>query len=307
MTKYVLQRLAGFVLLTIGISISVFLIIRLIPGNPARAILGTSAGNPQVLARLTRQLGLNLPLTTQYLHWIHGVLTGNLGYSYAQQQTVASLISANFVPTLELTAGGLVLTVVFGMIIGVVSATRRNSVLDTVVMGTALTFLSLPSFWLGLLLLVTFAVHFHIFAVVGGSGLKGLVLPTVTLALGGIGFTGRFVRSSIIDAAGQPYVTTARAKGISQRRVLFRHVIRNALLPVLTVIGLQVGNLLSGAVLIETVFSRPGLGRLLVSSILAKDYLVVQAVVLLIAVIYAAVNFVVDLLYPILDPRVSYR
>jgi ABC-type dipeptide/oligopeptide/nickel transport system permease component len=305
--NYLLKRVGGFVLLAFGISVSVFLIIRLIPGNPARAILGTNAGNPQVLARLTRQLGLNLPITTQYFNWIHGVFTWNFGYSYAQQQTVTFLIGANFVPTLELTAGGLLLTVVFGMVIGVVAATKRNSVLDTVIMGTALTFLSLPAFWLGLLLLVVFAVHFHLFAVVGGSGIKGLVLPTVTLALGGIGFTGRFVRSSVIDAARQPYVTTARAKGIPQRTVLFRHIIRNALLPVLTVVGLQVGNLLSGAVLIETVFSRPGLGRLLVTSILSKDYLVVQAIVLLITMIYAFVNFVVDLLYPILDPRVAYR
>ena len=157
------------------------------------------------------------------------------------------------------------------------------------------------------MLLVVFAVKLHWFAVVGGTSLKGLVLPAVTLALGGIGFTGRFVRSSVIEAMRQQHVVTSRAKGLSRQAVLAKHVVRNSLLPILTVVGLQTGNLLSGAVIIETVFSRPGLGRLLVDAILAKDYLTVQAVVLIIALMYAGVNLIVDLLYPILDPRVAYR
>jgi ABC-type dipeptide/oligopeptide/nickel transport system permease component len=167
--------------------------------------------------------------------------------------------------------------------------------------------MSLPSFWLGSMLLVIFAVQLPFFDVVGGTGVRGLVLPTVTLALGGVGFLSRFVRSSVVDTARQKYVTTARAKGITHRAVVMGHVVRNALLPVLTVVGLQLGNLLSGTVIVETVFSRPGIGRLLVDSILQKDYLTVQAVVLLIAAIYAIVNTIVDLLYPILDPRVAAR
>ncbi|HWG01031.1 MAG TPA: ABC transporter permease [Trebonia sp.] len=307
MTRYLIKRLAGVIVLAFGISVVVFLIIRLVPGNPAISILGTNAGNPALVARLENQLGLNQPITTQYVKWIGGVLQANFGYSYDQQLPVATLIADNLGPTLELTLFALVLTVVFGLILGVTAALKRNSAYDTVSMGTALTFLSLPSFWLGLVLLVIFAVQLHWFAVVGGSGFKGLVLPAVTLALGGIGFTARFVRSSVIEALRQQHVVTSRAKGLSRSAVLVKHVIRNSLLPVFTIVGLQTGNLLSGAVIIETVFSRPGLGRLLVNAILAKDYETVQAVVLVIALMYALVNFVVDILYPVLDPRIAYR
>jgi ABC-type dipeptide/oligopeptide/nickel transport system permease component len=174
-------------------------------------------------------------------------------------------------------------------------------------MGFALTCMSIPSFWLGLLLILLFAVQLPIFDVVGGTSLKGLVLPAVTLALGSIGFNARFVRSSVINAQQQHHVITARAKGISGWQVFRRHVLRNALLPILTIVGLQVGQLISGVVIVETVFSRPGIGRLLVQSILSKDYLSVQAVVLIIAILYSLTNLVVDLLYPVLDPRVANR
>jgi ABC-type dipeptide/oligopeptide/nickel transport system permease component len=307
MTAYLVKRLLSVVVLAFAISVAVFLIIRLIPGDPVLAMLGTSAADPAIVARLRSELGLNLPITTQYFQWVSGVLHGNFGYSYGQKLPVATLIAVNIVPTLALTAAGLFLTIFFGMIIGVATAIRRNSAFDTATMGISMAFLSLPSFWLGLVLLVVFAVDLHWFAVVGGSGFKGLVLPAVTLALGGIGFTARFVRSSVIEAMRQPHVLTSRAKGLSRRTVLVKHVVRNSLLPILTIIGLQAGNLLSGAILIEVVFSRPGLGTLLVDSILAKDYPTVQAVVLIIALMYATVNLIVDLLYPILDPRVAYR
>jgi ABC-type dipeptide/oligopeptide/nickel transport system permease component len=307
MAAYLMKRVAGIIVLAFGISVMVFLIIRLVPGNPAISILGTNAGNPELVTRLENQLGLNQPITTQYAKWIGGVLHGNFGYSYTQQLPVSTLLGDNLVPTLELTGAGMLLTVVFGMVLGVAAAIKRNSVFDTVSMGVSLTFLSLPGFWLGLVLLVIFAVQLHWFQVVGGTGFKGLVLPAVTLALGGIGFTARFVRSAVIEAMRQQHVVTSRAKGLSRTAVLVKHIVRNSLLPILTVVGLQTGNLLSGAVIIETVFSRPGLGQLLVNSILAKDYLTVQAVVLIIALMYAAVNFVVDILYPILDPRVAYR
>ena len=174
-------------------------------------------------------------------------------------------------------------------------------------MAAALAFMSVPSFWLGLLLILLFAVQLPWFEVVGGTSLKGLVLPAATLALGTAGFNARFVRSSVVAARTQKWVVTARAKGLARAQVLRRHVLRNALLPVLTVAGLQVGQLLSGTVIVETVFSRPGLGRLLVNAILAKDYQTVQACVLVVALIYALTNFVVDLLYPVVDPRVGRR
>ncbi|MDT7650511.1 MAG: peptide/nickel transport system permease protein [Pseudonocardiales bacterium] len=307
MTTYFLRRLASIVGLAFGISVLVFLIIRLIPGDPALALLGTNAGDPSLVARLHQQLGLDEPIPVQYMHWIGNVLGGDFGYSYGNQQSVTSLLAANFPATIQLTIAGLALSLFFGSIIGVVAALRRNRAPDTVAMGIALTCMSIPSFWLGLLLILLFAVQLPIFDVVGGTSLKGLVLPAVTLALGSIGFNARFVRSSVINAQQQNHVITAQAKGITAVQVFRRHVLRNALLPILTIVGLQIGQLISGVVIVETVFSRPGIGRLLVQAILSKDYLTVQAVVLIIAVLYALTNFVVDLLYPVLDPRVGNR
>ena len=307
MAAYALRRLLAIVALALGISILVFLLIRFIPGDPAVVLLGTSAGDQALIDRLHQQLGLDRPVYIQYMTWIGNVLHGDFGYSFGNQRSVASMIAGNFPATLQLTLAGLMLSVLFGTAIGAIAALRRNRAADTIGMGIALTFMSIPSFWLGLLLILAFAVQLHWFQVVGGTSLKGLVLPAVTLALGTIGFNARFVRSSIIAAKAQHHVITARAKGITQAQVFLRHILRNALLPILTVVGLQVGQLLSGTVIVETVFSRPGIGRLLVQAILGKDYLTVQAVVLIISVIYALTNFVVDLLYPVLDPRIVRR
>jgi ABC-type dipeptide/oligopeptide/nickel transport system permease component len=307
LSNYVVRRLIAIVALVFGISVIVFLIIRLVPGDPVIALLGTNAGDREVLERLRQQLGLNLPIQVQYVRWIGGILQGDFGYSYGYQQSVRSLIAGNFPATIQLTLASLALSVTFGMGLGTIAALRRNRAADTLTMGLALTFMSIPSFWLGLLLILAFAVTLPWFDVVGGTSLKGLVLPSITLAFGSIGFNARFFRSSIISARAQKHVITARAKGITRTQLFLRHVLRNALLPILTIVGLQVGQLLSGAVIVETVFSRPGIGRLLVQAILAKDYLTVQAVVLIIAVIYALTNFIVDLLYPVFDPRVARR
>lgn len=307
MISYVAQRVISIVALAFGISVIVFLIIRLIPGDPVITLLGTSAGDNAVVDRLRQQLGLDLPMYVQYGRWISGIFRGDFGYSYGYQQSVSSLLAANFPATIQLTIAALALSLTFGMIMGIAAALKRNQAADTLTMGVALTCMSIPSFWLGLLLILVFAVTLPWFDVVGGTSLKGLVLPAVTLALGSMGFNARFVRSSIIAARVQKHVITARAKGITRVQVFVRHVFRNALLPILTIVGLQVGQLLSGTVIVETVFSRPGIGRLLVQAILAKDYLTVQAVVLIIAVIYALTNFIVDLLYPVLDPRVAQR
>jgi ABC-type dipeptide/oligopeptide/nickel transport system permease component len=307
MLRYTSRRLGALVFLAFAISIIDFAIIRLIPGNPARNILGTSDASPALVARLDSQLGLNRPVVTQYWIWAGDVLRGNFGYSYSLKQSVSSLLAQNIPPTLELIVAGLALTVVLGLLIGVAAALRRGSAIDTVLMAISVTFLSIPSFWLGLLLIEFLAVRIHLFPVVGGTGLTGLALPAITLGLGGVGLTARFVRSSVIEAAQLPHVVIARAKGVPQRLVLFRHVIRNSLLPVINIVGLQFGALLSGVVIVEEVFSRNGLGRLLVDSILAKDYPTVQAVVLLIAITYCVVTLLVDLAYRILDPRTAAR
>jgi len=304
---YVLRRVGAVVALAFGISVLVFLILRLIPGDPALALLGTNAGDSALVERLHHQLGLDQPVQVQYLHWIWNVLHGDFGYSYGDQRPVSSLLAANFPATIQLTLGGLALSLVLGTVLGVTAALRRNGPVDTLAMGFALACMSIPSFWLGLLLILLFAVTIPIFDVVGGTSLKGLVLPAVTLALGSIGFNARFVRSSVVSALVQKQVITARAKGLTRGQVLRRHVLRNAMLPILTIVGLQVGQLISGVVIVETVFSRPGVGRLLVQAILAKDYLTVQAVVLIIAVVYSLTNLFVDLLYPVLDPRVANR
>jgi ABC-type dipeptide/oligopeptide/nickel transport system permease component len=241
----------------------------------------------------------------QFWRWVDGVLHGNLGYSYQNQQPVSALIGQNLPSTVELAAAGLLISLVGGIILGVVAAVRRNTAVDSVSMGVAMTLVALPSFWLGLILILLFAVVLPWFPVVGGSSLRGLVLPAFTLGLGVLGITGRFVRSSLLEQMHSSHVVAARAKGLNRRTVFVKHVARNAVLPVLTVVGLQIGALLSGTVLVEMVFSRPGIGRLLVESILSKDYATVQATVLIIAGFYAVTNLIVDLLYPLLDPRIG--
>ena len=270
-------------------------------------LMGTQAADAATIDRLRHQLGLDRPLFVQYLTWIGQALRGDFGYSYGKQRPVMELVGDAFPATIQLTAASLLLSVSFGFLLGSWAALKRNRLPDTLGMGVALALMSLPSFWLGMLLILLFAVTFPIFDVVSGRGLGGLVLPAVTLALGVVGFNARFVRSSLLNVQAHDYVVTAHAKGLAPRQVFLRHVLRNALLPVLTVVGLQVGNLLSGTVVVETVFSRPGLGRLLVDAIMAKDYLTVQAIVLIIASIYAIINFIVDLLYPLLDPRIARR
>lgn len=301
---YVGKRLLALVVLLVAISVLVFLMLQAVPGSPVTALLGQSATNPAAVARLTQELGLNRPLPVQFWRWVDGVLHGNLGYSYQNQQPVSALIGQNLPSTVELAASGLLISLVGGIILGVVAAVRRNTAVDSVSMGIAMTLVALPSFWLGLILILLFAVVLPWFPVVGGSSLRGLVLPAFTLGLGVLGITGRFVRSSLLEQMHSSHVVAARAKGLNRRTVFVKHVARNAVLPVLTVVGLQIGALLSGTVLVEMVFSRAGIGRLLVQSILSKDYATVQATVLIIAGFYAVTNLIVDLLYPLLDPRI---
>jgi len=297
MGAYILKRLLAIIALTFGITVVAFLIIRLIPGDPVIAMLGTGAGDKEMIARLREQLGLTRPLPEQYVVWIGNVLRGDFGYSYANQQPVSSLIASSFPATAQLTLAALVISLVLGSAIGIVAALRRNRAADTAGMGLALICMSIPSFWLGLLLILLFAVIWPVFDVVGGTGFKGLVLPAVTLALGTMGFNARFIRSSVITALSQQHVVTARAKGVPEVRLFTWHV--------MTIVGLQIGQLLSGSVIVETVFSRPGIGRLLIQAILAKDYMTVQALIMMIALIYALSNFIVDILYPVLDPRIA--
>ena len=306
MSSYVARRLGALILVAMVASVLVFLIIHLIPGDPVVMMLGPNAASTQAIDRLRVELGLTLPLPTQYWHWITDLVHGNLGESFVNHIPVARLIEENYPSTLQLTFAALVITVLFGIPLGVVAALKANSVLDTVVMVLAVVGLSMPSFWLGLLLITLFSVSFHFLPVFGGTSWAGVILPAFTLGLGAGGVVARYVRSNVLEALHLQHVTVARGKGLSSSRVILWHVLRNSILPVVTILGLQVGNLLSGTVVVETVFSRPGLGQLLVTSILDKDYPTVQAIILLLTLAYTLTNLIVDLLYPFLDPRIVY-
>jgi len=306
MVNYVLRRLGALVAVAAIASVLVFLIIHLIPGDPVVMMLGPNAASTQAIDRLRDELGLNLPLTTQYAHWIVNIIHGRLGESFINDLPVAQLIEENYPSTLQLTVAALIVTVVFGIPLGVLAALYANRLVDTAIMVLAVVGLSMPSFWLGLLLITLFSVSLHFLPVFGGGSWTGVILPAITLGLGSGGVVARYVRSNVLEVLHVQHVMVARSKGLSERRVITWHVLRNSLISVVTIIGLQVGNLLSGTVVVETVFSRPGLGRLLVNSILDKDYPTVQAVILLLTLAYTVTNLIVDLMYPLLDPRIVY-
>jgi ABC-type dipeptide/oligopeptide/nickel transport system permease component len=306
---YIVRRLLAIVVLAFGVSLIAFSIIHLIPGDPVIQMIGYGQSSADEIRNLHHQLGLDLPLPEQYVHWLGNVLHGDFGYSYYSSTPVSSLIAQNMPYTAELAASALLVSLVFGLPLGVIAALCRGSIVDTLAMIISLASLSIPDFWLGILLITLFSVQFHVFPVFGGTSLtsiQSLILPALALGTGTGGITARFVRASVIEAATKQHVVTARSKGVPRNRVFTRHIFRNAILPVVTVIGLQIGFLLSGTVITEVVFARPGIGRLLVDSILQKDYLTVQALVLLITLIYTTINLIVDLLYPLIDPRIAY-
>jgi ABC-type dipeptide/oligopeptide/nickel transport system permease component len=306
---YILRRLAAILVLAFGVSIIAFSIIHLIPGDPVAQMIGYGEATSQEIRNLHHQLGLDQPLPVQYIHWLGNVLHGNFGYSFYSNTPVIQLIEQNIPYTIELAFSALVVSLILGIPIGIIAALFRGSFLDTAAMVLSLAALSVPDFWLGILLITLFSVTFHFLPVFGGTSLtsiQSLILPALALGAGTGGITARFVRASVIEAATRHYVVTARSKGLSPSQVFNRHIFRNAILPVVTVVGLQIGFLLSGTVITETVFSRPGIGRLLVDSILQKDYLAVQALVLLITLIYTTINLIVDLVYPVIDPRIVY-
>lgn len=309
MGAYIIRRLAAIVVLAFGVSLIAFSIIHLIPGDPVAQMIGYGAASAQEIKNLHHQLGLDQPLPLQYVHWLGNVLHGNFGYSYYSSTPVVKLIEENLPYTVELALAALIVSVIIGIPLGIIAALFRGTFVDTAAMLVSLAALSIPDFWLGILLISLFSVTFHFLPVFGGTSLtsiSSLILPAVALGAGTGGITARYVRASVIEAATKQHVVTARSKGLARNRVFTRHIFRNAILPIVTVIGLQIGFLLSGTVITETVFSRPGIGRLLVDSILQKDYLTVQALVLLITIIYTTVNLIVDLIYPVIDPRIVY-
>jgi ABC-type dipeptide/oligopeptide/nickel transport system permease component len=333
MWKYVARRLLQMLPVLLGISILVFVGMHLIPGDVAQLLLGEK-GSEQEIQRLRHQLGLDQPIYIQYLRFLAGVVRGDLGDSIRTRQPVIWEIRQALPVTIELSLAALAFAIVLGLLIGVSTARRPHSVLDTSAMVLVLIGVSMPVFWTGILLLLVFGGILGwlplggvldagmslprltgmpiVDALLSGnwtalqSGLAHLVLPALTLGATAMATIARMARSSMLDVLGLDYVRTARAKGVAERQVVRRHALANALLPVVTLIGLQLGLLLSGAVLTETIFALPGLGRLTITSVLARDYPVVQGVVLIGAVVFVLANLAVDLFYAWLDPRIRY-
>ena len=312
MGAFLARRLAGVVPVIFGVSIVIFMLIQLAPGDAATVLLGPQASEAAKI-ELRHTLGLDRPLVLQYVVWLARTLSGNFGTSIATQLPVATLVVPRFLNTLILTFGSLMLAVAIGYAVGLFAALRSHSLFDRLSMSLALLAGSAPPFWLGLILVLLFAIQLRWLPVSGmqdmaGHGgrldvLRHLVLPAVTTALGPAAIIARIVRSSVIDAMGKPHVRVARAKGLSRATLIRRHVILNALPPIVTITGLQLGYLLGGALLTEVVFAWPGLGALLYDSITARDLPVIQATTLLIALAFVLANIAVDLINAALDPR----
>jgi peptide/nickel transport system permease protein len=305
MALYVVRRLLMLVPILVGVSLLTFAILQVTPGDPAVLMLGQYA-TPERIAGLREELGLNDPLPLQYGRYVWRALHGDLGRSFRSQRPVVEEILDRFPSTLELTLAALLLSTVAGIATGLVAATARNRWVDGGIMAGALVGLSIPEFWLGIVLLIVFGIKLHLVPITGGSGLQALILPTITLALAPAAVLARLTRSSTLEVIREDYVRTAWAKGLGGRAVVLSHVLRNALIPVVTVLGLEFAALLGGTVFIENVFARPGIGRLAVNAIATRDYPMVQGIVLFTAVVYALLNLAVDVLYGFLDPRIRY-
>jgi peptide/nickel transport system permease protein len=307
MLKYMLRRLLATIPVVFGVSLLVFSIMYLLPGDPMAAALQEMGGvSKETIQELRQQLGLDDPLWIQYTRFIGRVFRGDFGRSLFSRQPVIDAIKQQLPSTLELTIAGLGLAIVMGVVLGTLAAVWRSSWIDNLSMFLALIGVSMPSFWLGLVLIFIFTLNLGLLPSIGQGGIQRLIMPAFTLGVHSAAIITRMVRSSLLEVLNQEYMTTARAKGLGERIVILRHGLRNALIPVVTVIGLQFGGMMAGTVVIETVFARRGVGRLLVEAIIARDYPVVQGVIFLLATIYVLVNLLVDLSYGFLDPRIRY-
>ena len=306
MLQFLSRRLVDAVPVLIGVSVLVFLMVHLLPGDPATIMLQGAPATAEDIANLRHQLGLDEPIPVQYATYMGRVLRGDFGTSIHTRRSVTKEIGSVFPATLRLALASMAIAMTLGTVLGAIAAMRQNTWLDTFSMSTALFGVSMPDFWIGLLLILVFSVQLHWFPATGVGGWDHIVLPALALGANFAAIIARLVRSSLLEVLRQDYVVTARAKGLRHRTVILRHALRNALIPVVTIIGLQFGNLLGGAVVIETVFARQGIGRLAITAILAKDFPLIQGLVLFSAVIYVVLNILVDSSYALLDPRIKY-
>jgi len=304
MLLFILKRLAQIIPVIFGVTIVVFLIVQMVPGDPAIILAGEGASN-ETVEDLRENLGLNEPLYQQYLSYISNVFQGDFGNSLKNNQPVLDEIMIRLPITIELAIYSILITVVIGLIAGIISATRPYSISDISVMVVALLGISLPSFWLGLLLMYFFSVKLQLLPVAGWDSFANIILPAVTLGAGGAAIVARMTRSSMLEVVGQDYIRTARAKGLKERVIVYKHALRNALIPVITVVGLQFGSLLGGTVLVESVFAINGLGRMIVDAIRTRDLPMVQGGVLVASLIFVFVNLLVDIMYKVFNKRID--
>ncbi len=332
--RYTIRRLVLAIPTVIGVSIIVFLLIHIIPGNPVDVMLGAKATEAARIA-LTERLGLDQPLYLQYWNWFTHALQGDFGSSVTSYESVTTAVLGRFPATIELTLLSMTIAVVFGIIFGVTAARYRNTIVDNLTIGVSLLGVSIPVFWLGIMLIYIFAAVMHVLPVSGRitmglsvTNITGLylldslitgnwaafkdcfmhlLLPAFSLATIPLALITRVTRSSMLDVLNEDYIRTARAKGLPYRSVVFKHALKNALIPVITVIGLQLGTMLGGAILVETVFAWPGIGRLLITAISNRDYPTVQGIVFMISFLFIVINLVVDLIYAYVDPRIRFE
>lgn len=304
MTLFILKRIVQIIPVTLGVTLVVFLIMQMIPGDPALILAGEGASN-ETVEELRENLGLNKPLYLQYGEYINNLVHGDMGHSLKNKQPVLEEITTRLPITIELAFYSILITIVLGLIAGIISAIRPYSILDVGLMIVALLGISLPSFWLGILLMYVFSVQLQWLPVAGWESAKHIILPAITLGAGGAAIVARMTRSSMLEVVNQDYIRTAKAKGLKGYVIILKHALRNALIPVITVVGLQFGTLLGGTVLVESVFAVNGLGRMIVDAIRTRDIPVVQGGVLVASLIFVVINLFVDILYRIFNKRID--
>ncbi len=304
MVKFVAKRLLAMIPVLIGITLFIFAILSVVPGNPARLVLGVDATQEEVIA-LEEEMGLNDPFFTRYLNYMGGVLKGDFGTSWVHRYDVGEEIMSRMPLTMTIALGAMVMQIVFGLPIGIISAVKQYSTLDMVITAFAMALTSAPSFWLGLILMLVFALKLGWLPAIGAASWPGYILPTITLASGIMAGMIRTTRSNMLESIRQDYVRTARAKGAPEKMVIFRDVLPNALMPIVTLVGMNFGQNLSGAIVTETVFALPGIGTLMYQAVFSRDMPVTMGCIIFMAICICAVNLIVDMLYAYIDPRVK--
>lgn len=304
MLKYIIKRIGALIPIVIGITLLIYFVMSFSPGDPATMMLG-SAATPEAIDQLRQEMGLDKPVAVQYINYMKNLLKGDMGKSYITKNTVSSEIASRFPVTIKLGVAAIFLAVIISIPIGIVCATKPNSLIDGLSMTLALVGVSMPAFWAALLMILFFSVKLGWFPSGGITNWVSYVLPSVSLSFGSMAVIARTMRSSMLEVIRQDYITTARAKGVPRKRIIRRHALKNSLIPTVTVIGIEMGTALGGAVLTETVYALPGLGRLIVDSIKNKDTPLVLGSLIVFAVSFSLVNLAIDILYAYIDPRIK--